>query len=144
MKEKRPTQIITIQVDYEKEVITIITSCGIETTLEGVAIFGGDAVKGKVFNFLHGSSSDCAWAFREAFKVSHGKKDADRMGAMKNFFKQSAAHICNDIDPDAFKNEAGNMWLDEEQRNWGIQDSEDVLNDKQIAEGKAKKKWTVH
>ena len=142
--KKTPNEIITIQVDYEKEVITIITSSGIETTVEGVAIFGGDAVNQKVFNFLHGSSSDCAWAFREAFKVAHGTGLDDRKHAMKNFFKQSAAGICNDIDPDAFKNEAGNMWLDEDQRNWGKQDSEDVLNDKQIAEGKAKEKWTVH
>jgi hypothetical protein len=132
---------ITIEIDYGENIIKIKTSSGYKTEVSGVALFSGSAEKQNVFNSLHGSSSDCAWAFGEAFKTSRNMKDdVGAAKAMQNFFKQGAAHVCQAIDPNAFRNELqANKWLDPDQENWGSQDSEDVLIDKSLAE--KDKKW---
>jgi len=64
--------------------------------------------------------------------------------ALNSFYKQCAAHICQIIDPNAFKNEVSadgitNKWECQDQSKWFGWDSEDVLIDKQKAE--EKKKW---
>jgi len=115
---------------------------GQEIRLESVICFGGDARSGQMFLKMYGASSDAAWAFGQGFKISR-MRDAGK--GIKNFFKQAVAHCCQIVDPNAFRNEVGadqvlNRWENPRQEDWFAQDSEDVLDDKQLSEGR-KPKW---
>jgi len=132
---------VVIEIDEEAQAIKV-THDGAEVELESIAIFGGDARSQEVFIKMFGASADAAWAFAQGFRIS---RTLDGGKGLKNFYRQGAAHICQIIDPAAFKREIGsdellNRWEDGDQRNWFAQDSEDVLEDKQISEGR-KPSW---
>jgi hypothetical protein len=132
---------MVIEVDEEAQSVKVTSDEG-ELNLESIVLFGGDARNQEFFVRMYGASSDAAWAFGQGFKLSR-MRDAGR--GIKNFFKQAAAHCCQIIDPDAFKQEASaneilNRWEDPNQERWFAQDSEDVLEDKQVAEGR-KPRW---
>ena len=132
---------VVIEIDEESQAIKV-THDGKEVSLESIAIFGGDARSQEVFIKMFGASSDAAWAFAQGFRIS---RSLDGGKGLKNFYRQGAAHICQIIDPDAFKREIGadellNRWECKRQEDWFAQDSEDVLEDKQISEGR-KPRW---
>lgn len=132
---------LVIEVDEESQSIKV-THDGEEILLESVVIFGGDARSGQVFIKMYGASSDAAWSFGQGFRISR-MRDAGK--GIRNFFKQAVAHCARIVDPDCFRNEVGaeeilNRWEDPDQSRWFDQDSEDVLDDKQISEGR-KPKW---
>lgn len=132
---------IVIEVDEAAQTVKV-THDGEEVALESIICFGGDARSGQFFLKMYGASADAAWAFGQGFKVSR-MLDAGR--GIKNFFKQAVAHCCQIVDPNMFRNEVGaeeilNKWENPNQDDWFGMDSEDVLADKQIAEGR-KPRW---
>ena len=131
---------ITIEIDEEHNTITIFTD-GKEYIFESVALFAGDAEHKEIFIKMFGASADAAWSYAQGFMLAQKQIGS----ALSNFYKQCAAHICQAIDPKAFKNEVSadsmlNKWESTDQTKWAGWDSEDVLIDKQIAENK-KKNW---
>jgi len=137
------THTLTIEIDEKTNEIRVVH--GDKTYfLESLAIFGGNAKTKELFIKMFGSSADAAWAYGQGFRIAHSPEGGK---ALKNFYKQSAAHVCNIIDPNAFQNEIGgkeavNMWENPDQRDWFAMDSEDVLRDKQLSEAeREKKKW---
>ena len=132
---------ITIEIDEETKTLKI-THNGQTFELQSLAIFGGDAQNQEIFIKLFGSSADAAWAYAQGFRIANSVEGGK---ALKNFYKQSAAHICQIIDPNAYENEitaneALNRWECDDQTRWFDMDSEDVLDDKQISENN-KKRW---
>ena len=143
---------ISIVIDDQTQTIHVYTSeQGVEGSmqevlLESIAIFGGDARNKELFIKMFGASADAAWAFGQGFKIAHSPEGGK---GLKNFYKQAAAHVCQIIDPNAFQrevtaNEVMNMWEEKDQSKWFGQDTEDVLEDKQVSEGRAKKKWETN
>jgi len=132
---------IRIFVDEEAQTVRVEQD-GKTIDLESIAVFGGDARSQEVFIKMFGASADAAWAFGQGFRIS---RSLDGGKGLKNFYRQSVAHCCQIVDPDAFRNEVGaeeiiNRWESKRQEDWFAMDSEDVLDDKQISEGR-KPKW---
>lgn len=131
---------LEIEIDEESNMVKVTTSEGETYYLKSLNCFGGDAERKEVFIRQYGSSADSAWAYAEGFKQA---ESASGTKSAKNFYKQCAAHICQALDPDAFRQmiEASNLenkWDCEDQRKWAGWDSEDVLADKQISEARKK------
>jgi hypothetical protein len=129
-----------IDIDEENGVVTILSG-GKEYIFESIALFAGDAQHKEMLIQMFGSSADAAWTYAQGFVMAQQKQGS----AMNNFYKQCAAHICQAIDPVAFKNEVQadellNKWECQDQCKWAGWDTEDVLVDKQKSEDK-KKVW---
>jgi hypothetical protein len=133
---------LAIEVDEEAKAVKIThTEAGQPTQtylLESLALFGGNAKTQELFIQMYGASADAAWAFAQGFRTAQGPEGGK---GLKNFYKQSAAHICMAIDPDGFKNTVAadaivNKWESTDQTKWGGWDTEDVLADKQISEAR--------
>jgi hypothetical protein len=136
MKKSR----LIIDINPEDSTITITDEEGTQVKLESLALFGGDAVNNVVFIKMVGASADAAWAYGQGYKLAH---ETGGGPALRSFYRQCAAHVCQIIDPDAFKqyaleDEIVNKWECKDQSKWGGWDSEDVLEDKQKSE---KKRW---
>lgn len=128
---------LIIDIDRERKTITVTDEDGTQVTLESLVLLGGDAPAEAVLIKMIGASADAAWAYAQGFRIAHQEGGGVEL---KSFYKQCAAHICQMIDPDMFRNMADvNKWECEDQSRWGGWDSEDVLEDKQLAE--AKKRW---
>lgn len=131
--------VIIIEIDQENKLVTI-KSDGKEYTFESIALFAGDAVHKECFIKMFGASADAAWSYAQGYIMAQENPGT----ALKSFYKQCAACICQAIDPNVFKNEvtvdeALNKWECSDQTKWAGWDSEDVLIDK--AKSEAKKKW---
>lgn len=132
---------ILIRIDEQNKTIEVETEEGQTIFLQSLALFGGDAANKEVYIKLMGASADAAWAYGQGFKIAHGATGGK---SLKNFYKQCAAHVCNIIDPNAFRQEAGaletlNRWECQDQTKWAGWDSEDVLADKELAESKRRR-----
>jgi len=135
------THTLTIEVDEQTQEIRVVHD-GQVYLLESLAIFGGNAQTKELFIKMFGSSADSAWAYGQGYKISRTEQGGK---ALRNFYKQSVAHVCNIVDPNMFRNEVGaaeilNRWEDPDQSRWFGQDTEDVLEDKQCSEAN-RKKW---
>jgi len=129
---------IIIEIDQDTKIVTIKCD-GKEYIFESVALFAGDAVHKEIFIKMFGTSADAAWSYAQGYKMARGKPGT----AFNSFYKQCAAHICQIIDPNIFKNEVDaenllNKWECTDQSKWFGWDSEDVLIDKQKSENKKK------
>ena len=135
-----PNHEIHIVVDKTARTL-VLTHNGVDYALQSLAIFGGNAGKQELFVQMFGSSSDAAWSYAQAWRIAMSR---DGGPSLRSFFKQCAAHICQILDPNAFKRESQadeilNKWESKDQTKWGGWDSEDVLNDKQVSE--ENRKW---
>lgn len=135
---------LKVEIDEQAKMVHVTEyEDGVEVNsylLESFAAFGGDARNKELFIRMFGASADAAWAYGQGFMISRSPSGGK---ALKNFYKQSAAHMCQIIDPNAFRNEVGaeevlNRWEDPDQQHWFGQDTEDVLEDKQKSEARKK------
>jgi hypothetical protein len=129
---------LIIEVDEASQTATITDEKGVVRFFESVALFAADALNNEVFIQMYGASADAAWAFGRGFAISRGPEGGKEL---RNFYKQSVAHVCQIIDPHAFQQtldsgEAENKWESKDSSKWGRWDSEDVLEDKQKSEAK--------
>lgn len=134
---KKHTLVITID-DEAKTINVSHEEDGVQHSvfLQSLALFGGDAKSQELFMKLFGSSADTAWAYAQGFRISETPEGGP---ALRIFYKQCAAHICQIIDPDTFRAEAtANMWEGTDQSKWFGQDTEDVLADKEKSEARKK------
>ncbi len=117
MERKR---IITIEVDPERQEITIRDGDGAVRPVRSIVVFGGDAEHGILYLFGWGSSADAAWAYREGYLHANECEDAP----LKNFYKQCACHLAQCLCPQAFRREVEaedllKRWEEEDPgRNW--------------------------
>jgi len=130
---------VIIEIDQDTKIVTIKCD-GKEYVFESVALFAGDATHKEIFIKMFGASADAAWSYAQGYIMAQAKPGT----AFNSFYKQCAAHICQAIDPVAFKNEVSaesllNKWECTDQTKWAGWDTEDVLIDK--AKSEAKKKW---
>jgi hypothetical protein len=130
---------LVIEIDDEQHTVAVDHD-GKQYLLESLALIGGNAVTKELFLQMFGASADAAWAYGQGFRLSRTPEAPE---GLNNFYKQCAAHVCNIIDPAAFRNEVGaeeilNMWECTDQSKWFGQDSEDVLADKEKSEARKK------
>jgi hypothetical protein len=142
MSDKRT---IIIEISEDERTIIVTNSDGEMFKLESLALFGGDARKQEFFIQMYGASADAAWSYGQGFRIAMA--EGSEMTALKNFYKQSAAHCCMAIDPDTFRQEAGaeeiiNKWTSDDQTKWALWDTEDVLEDKQKHEDQLDERLT--
>lgn len=134
---------LTIVIDDEAKTINVTHEEDGEihsVFLQSLALFGGDAKSQELFMKLFGSSADTAWSYAQGYRIAQSPAGGP---ALRSFYKQCAAHICQIIDPDTFRQEAdaeavANRWEEKDQTKWFGQDSEDVLADKQKSEARRK------